>query len=102
MRNKPDFLAIWLGLSRIGVRVALLNTHLRDRSLAHCIAVAAPRLVIVEVELAAALETALPHLPSPPALVWQGEGAQATLAEAASGFDGAPLADGEGPTLECS
>lgn len=99
MRNKPDFLAIWLGLSRIGVRVALLNTHLRDRSLAHCITVAAPRLVIVEVELAAALETALLHLPTPPALVWQGEGAQATLAEASAGFDGAPLADGEGPTL---
>ncbi|MFN3674124.1 MAG: AMP-binding protein, partial [Bosea sp. (in: a-proteobacteria)] len=54
MRNKPDFLAIWLGLTRIGVRVALLNTHLRERGLAHCIDVAAPRLLIAEPALAEA------------------------------------------------
>ncbi|HMO28532.1 long-chain-acyl-CoA synthetase [Enterovirga sp.] len=62
MRNRPDYLAIWLGLTRIGVRVALLNTHLRDRGLAHCIALASPRLVIAEPAFDDALAGAAPHL----------------------------------------
>ena len=43
----PEYLAIWLGLTRIGVTVALLNTQLRRRALAHCIGIVAPRGVIV-------------------------------------------------------
>ena len=35
MENCPDYLAIWLGLTRVGVTVALLNTHLRGPPLAH-------------------------------------------------------------------
>ncbi len=32
MLNCPDYLAIWLGLTRVGVRVALLNTNLRTNA----------------------------------------------------------------------
>jgi fatty-acyl-CoA synthase len=35
MANCPDYLAIWLGLSRIGATVALINTNLRGELLAH-------------------------------------------------------------------
>jgi fatty-acyl-CoA synthase len=47
MPNRPEYLAIWLGISRVGGVVALLNTHLRGAALAHCIDVAAPRHLIV-------------------------------------------------------
>ena len=40
--GSPDYLALWLGLTRIGAVVALLNTNLTGEALAHCITVAAP------------------------------------------------------------
>jgi fatty-acyl-CoA synthase len=47
MTNQPDYAAIWLGLTRIGCSVALLNTNLRDDALLHCIKVAESDTVIV-------------------------------------------------------
>ena len=46
MDNCPDYLAIWLGLTRAGVTVALLNTHLTGPLLAHSIRVASPTAII--------------------------------------------------------
>ena len=46
MHNCPDYLAIWLGLTRAGVTVALLNTHLTGAPLAHCIRIAGARGLI--------------------------------------------------------
>ena len=46
MANCPDYMAIWLGLSGIGVTVALLNTNLRAQLLAHSLNLVAPRHVI--------------------------------------------------------
>src|ERR1700760_3122901 len=37
MPNRPEYMAIWLGLSRLGVTTALINTQLRGASLAHCL-----------------------------------------------------------------
>lgn len=37
LENQPEFVCIWLGLSKIGVVTALINYNLRQRSLAHCI-----------------------------------------------------------------
>jgi fatty-acyl-CoA synthase len=62
MPNRPEYLAIWLGLTRIGAVVALLNTSLAGASLAHCINVADPRMIIVAAELAAAFESARSYL----------------------------------------
>src|SRR5438132_4729796 len=47
MPNRPDYLAIWLGITRAGGVVALLNTQLTGTALAHCINVAAAKHVIV-------------------------------------------------------
>lgn len=41
MENRPEFVCIWLGLSKLGVITALINTNLRQSSLAHCINIAA-------------------------------------------------------------
>ena len=47
MDNGPDYVAIWLGLARVGVVTALLNTQLAGSGLAHCLALAEPRRIIV-------------------------------------------------------
>jgi fatty-acyl-CoA synthase len=51
MPNRPEYMAIWLGITRVGGVVALLNTSLAGPSLAHCINIAAPSHLIVAVEL---------------------------------------------------
>jgi fatty-acyl-CoA synthase len=73
MPNRPEYLAIWLGVTRVGGVVALLNTNLTGAALAHCIAVAAPGHIIVAAELAAAFAEAAPHLAAPPKLWLHGE-----------------------------
>ena len=55
MTNCPEYLAIWLGLTRIGVTVALINTNLRGRLLAHSLQVVSPRCVIAGASLGAAV-----------------------------------------------
>src|SRR5215470_1052521 len=59
MPNRPEFVAIWLGISRIGGIVALLNTSLRGASLAHCMGAARPRLAIVDSTLSGAFAGAV-------------------------------------------
>src|SRR5579863_4734816 len=46
MRNCPEYLAIWLGLSHIGVTVALINTNLSGELLRHSLEIVKPRHVI--------------------------------------------------------
>jgi len=62
MPNCIDYVAAWLGISRVGGVVALINTRLIGKSLAHCVDVARPSHIIVAHELAEALESAAPHL----------------------------------------
>ena len=46
MTNCPQYLAIWLGLTRIGVTAALLNTNLTGELLAHAIRSAASAMAV--------------------------------------------------------
>src|ERR1700747_2693496 len=62
MPNRPEFMAIWLGMTRAGGVVALLNTNLAGSALAHCINVVEPKHVIVAAELAGAFASARPDL----------------------------------------
>jgi len=62
MTNRPEYFAVWLGVTSVGGVVALLNTNLSGASLAHCINVVAAKHLIVEDVLAGSLATALPHL----------------------------------------
>ncbi|MBV9975872.1 MAG: AMP-binding protein, partial [Hyphomicrobiales bacterium] len=45
--NSPEYLAVWLGITRIGGIAALINTNLVGDSLLHSLAIASPRGVIV-------------------------------------------------------
>jgi fatty-acyl-CoA synthase len=69
MPNRPEYMAIWIGIGRAGGVVALLNTHLVGSALAHCIDAVAPRHIIVARELLEAFRSAAPHL-STDAIVW--------------------------------
>src|SRR5262249_46035339 len=62
MPNRPEYLAIWLGITRAGGVASLVNTRLVGASLAHCLDVVRPKHVVVAGELTDALVTARPHL----------------------------------------
>ena len=68
MQNRPEYMAIWLGITQVGGVVALLNTNLRGASLAHCVSIVEPKHIIVAAELAEGLEGALPYLKAHPRL----------------------------------
>ena len=63
MSNCAEYLAIWLGLTRIGVVVALINSQLAGDVLAHSINIADPKYLIVGADLGsrvAAIRQGLP------------------------------------------
>jgi fatty-acyl-CoA synthase len=69
MENRPEYLMAWLGLHKAGATVALLNTNQRGMPLAHSIAVAGARHLILGAELADTFAETKPLLQSMPK-VW--------------------------------
>lgn len=101
MPNRPEFLAIWLGITQAGGAVALLNTNLAGPSLAHSIDLVAPRHIIVADALADALASAMPHLTSAPQ-VWTHGGGMIRgrrIDRAVEVLSDAPLSQAERPAL---
>jgi fatty-acyl-CoA synthase len=64
MANRPEFMAIWLGITSAGAIVSLLNTNLAGPSLGHCIRAVSPKHIIVSAELTQRLTEALRTLHS--------------------------------------
>lgn len=50
MGNRPDFLFLEMGLSKVGAVAALINTNLTGRSLVHTISIGKARLLVVGAE----------------------------------------------------
>ncbi len=69
MPNHPDYVAIWLGLTRAGCAVALINTNLLASGLIHSIESAAARHLIVGNTLAP-IVAAIAHRLSTNVQVW--------------------------------
>ena len=92
MPNRPDYLACWLGISKIGGTVALINTRLVGRSLAHCIDIARADHLVLATECTEAFESARPHLKHVPRIWWLGAGdARTDLDAALAAADPHPL-----------
>jgi fatty-acyl-CoA synthase len=91
--NSPEYLAIWLGLSAVGVVVALVNANLRGAALTHSLSAAAPRLILATPELAAAASQAAAQLPAPAPVLRIGPGGK--LAEALADLADDPLGAAE-------
>src|SRR5438094_995086 len=68
MPNRPEYMAVWVGITRIGGVVALLNTNLTGSSLAHCINIVRPKHIITDPEMIDLLNTALPSVIGQPKL----------------------------------
>ena len=89
MENRPDYLAAWIGITRVGATVALLNTRLTGRSLAHCVDLVAPGHVILGQSCRSGFATALPFLATKARPWHHGEAEDLHLALEA--LSGAPL-----------
>jgi fatty-acyl-CoA synthase len=98
MTNRPDYMAVWLGITRVGGIVALVNTSLAGPALAHVVNVASPSHVIVSSTLADQFESAAADLGGRPRLWVHGGNAKgaASIDEAVERCSTAPL-----PAAEC-
>jgi len=47
VRNRLEYVALWYGLSKVGVIPALINFQLQAKALAHCISISEAKLLIV-------------------------------------------------------
>jgi fatty-acyl-CoA synthase len=73
MPNRPEYVAIWVGVTRVGGVMALLNTNLVGSSLAHCIDLVGAKHIVVAAELIDMLRTAQPLLKTNPKIWLHGE-----------------------------
>ena len=87
MPNRADYLAIWLGITRVGGVVALINTNLIGAALDHCLTVAAPKHIIVDERLAPAMNAAVT-----PARIWRH---RQEFSDIIAHYSGGPLTTGE-------
>jgi fatty-acyl-CoA synthase len=100
MPNRPEYMAIWIGITSAGGVVALINTNLIGPSLAHCIDIVSPKHIIVAAELAAAFSTAQPLIKSKARIWSHGESAEFPRVEREiERFSEAPLTAAERPVL---
>lgn len=68
LENKPEFVCIWLGLSKLGVITPLINTNQRLTSLVHSIKIAKSQALIFGSELSEAVTEVLDQIESNVAL----------------------------------
>ncbi|KAL3280881.1 hypothetical protein HHI36_004109 [Cryptolaemus montrouzieri] len=68
LENKPEFIGIWLGLSKLGVVIPLINTNLRMSSLVHSIVIAKSQAIVFGSELSDAVSEILDKIEAKTAL----------------------------------
>ena len=101
MSGRPEFLAVWIGITRIGGVTALLNTNLVDSGLAYCINVVEPKHIVVEAQMFKSFESARAHLAGD-AKIWLHGDADADLPRidrAVAALSGKDLAPSDRPAL---
>ncbi|XP_044296068.1 long-chain fatty acid transport protein 4 [Varanus komodoensis] len=62
MESRNQYVGLWLGMAKIGVEAALLNSNVRQESLAHCIGISQAKAVVFGSELAGAMQEVQPSL----------------------------------------
>jgi fatty-acyl-CoA synthase len=95
MPSRPEYVAAWLGISRVGGVVALINTKLVGPSLSHCVNVAKADHAIVASELADVFEAARPQLDRVPKVWMHGERNEAGIEAVLDAMDGGALSSHE-------
>ena len=93
--GRPDYIAAWLGLTKVGAVVALINTRLVGSSLSHCINVADPDHIILGSDHGDTFERALPQLNRAPRIWIHGDDSKGSIDVALDRMDESPLAPEE-------
>jgi len=62
MENRPEFIISWLGMTKIGVKAALINTSIKKKGLVHCIKIGDASAVLFGTELADSVNEVLSEL----------------------------------------
>jgi fatty-acyl-CoA synthase len=62
MENRPDFVITWLGLAKVGVRIALVNSTIKKAPLVHSIQIVEAKMVLFGVELTESIATVAKQL----------------------------------------
>ena len=55
MENCPEYIGLWLGLSKIGVKSSFINYNLRESALLHCLCICEPKAIVYSASLGEAL-----------------------------------------------
>ena len=76
MENRPDYVAAWIGLSKVGVVTALVNTNLEGEALAYSLNIVGAKMVITGAGFDRAIRAARPLLEFQPD-VWSLSGYEA-------------------------
>ena len=97
MANCAEYVAIWLGLSRIGVSVALINSQLTGDALLHSLQIVTPKMVIIGSDLAPRLTAVRASLGAAASCWVHGQGTHdlPPLAAELARFPGDDLSDSE-------
>jgi fatty-acyl-CoA synthase len=62
MTNRPEFIAAWMGFSKVGIATALINTNLTGQALAHCLNIAGVSQVVADEQTWRQCEEARPFV----------------------------------------
>jgi len=92
MENRPEYLFAWTGLAKVGVTAALINTNLRERALAHSLAISGAKHLILGSELAEHYASCVDDLTDKPK-VWATGG----KVQVSENLDSALAAQDDGP-----
>lgn len=84
MDNRPEYIGIWFGLSKLGVTTACINTNLRGHILAYSITVAKPKSLIYASDLATAVDQIRADLPKDMDYIIQGDADNLGMSESAA------------------
>ena len=97
LSNCAEYMAIWLGLTRIGAVVALINNNLAGDALVHSISIVAPRALIVGSDVASRLIAVRARLDADLNCRVHGPSTEdlAPLAPELAGFSGDEMRDSE-------
>ena len=59
LENSPEYVGLWLGMAKIGVYAAFINTNLRGDALLHCVTLSDAKAVVYGKQFAAAAASLL-------------------------------------------
>jgi len=65
MENRPEYLQVWMGLAKLGVKTALINTNLTGATLRHALATSQARHLVLGAECADRFRTTARDLERP-------------------------------------